>query len=130
MACKIDIPPSEGFYVEEERFRNNDYCGDFVYFVSDGEYTKIGHSAYRYRSSLRDRVSGIQVGNPKELRLIALIRSNRGKGYVMRIEKYLHEKYASKHERGEWYLLDKEDIQEALDEANSAKDDYYYEIAI
>ncbi len=66
-------------------------CGDYPYF-------KIGVA----RVSPAERLDGMQTGSPFELKMIA-------QAYVKdryQIEYELHQKYADRIHRGEWYCLD------------------------
>jgi hypothetical protein len=67
-----------------------------IYFITDGEFTKIG-----YTFNLPERLSSLQTANPKELRI--------KKYYFVQFpyeeEQRLHLKYKSNRIRGEWFCL-------------------------
>lgn len=66
----------------------------------------VGTSYYKIGSTttfLQHRVSGLQVGCPFELKCRLFIPIN--------IEKILHEIFANKLVRGEWYNLNKDDAK-------------------
>lgn len=80
--------------------------GKLVYFIgADGDYVKIGVSNNPVR-----RLNSLQQGNPHEIWLMAIINSPAP--YAS--EAALHEKFADKHIRGEWYLLDRPDDYEFI----------------
>lgn len=58
-------------------------------------YIKIGYSAL-----VKQRLSGLQVGTPHELKLIGIIPGS----YIL--EQFLHSKFKAYHVRGEWYNPD------------------------
>lgn len=64
-----------------------------VYFVTDGEFVKIG----RTNGSERKRRAGYQTGNPKPLTLLAVIPNAS--------EAALHAMFASNRVRGEWFEM-------------------------
>lgn len=69
----------------------------FVYFITDGEFVKIGKAVDPYR-----RLSGIQTGNPKKCSIIAAIPC-RSPGDANQLEHYLHVCYSSARAEGEWF---------------------------
>ena len=71
----------------------------FVYFISDGEYTKIGVA-----QNMNKRLSCLQVGNPKKLKIVSFIPCSTE--YIARkIEKYMHESLSCCRTIGEWFKL-------------------------
>ena len=82
----------------------------FVYFVSDGQYVKIGFS-----ENVEKRIKGISRYNHKALTLLFTIPigySKRALGdTVLVAESIIHEIFVDYHVNGEWYdILDKIDI--------------------
>lgn len=80
-----------------------------VYFISDGEVVKIGHTL-----NVIGRLNDLQVANPKQLWLVGIIEGGISK------EKELHNKFNFLKRRGEWfdlhpdvwnYLCNKNEIQ-------------------
>lgn len=67
----------------------------YVYFVQEGQRgpIKIGFAGW----SPRDRLTGLQVGNPRRLRLIGLVE---GTG---KTERDWHARFESLRIRGEWF---------------------------
>ena len=76
----------------------------FVYFVSDGEYIKIGKA-----TSPRNRLNGIQTGNPRKVEIIAMIPCESDRS-AHDLERKLHWYYQEYRAAGEWF-----DIQDKLD---------------
>lgn len=76
----------------------------FVYFMSDGEYIKIGKA-----TSPRNRLNGIQTGNPRKVEIIAMIPCESDKR-AHDLERKLHWYYQEYRAAGEWF-----DIQDKLD---------------
>lgn len=71
----------------------------YVYFVSDGEFIKIGIA-----QNPISRLSELQTGNAKELKILFVIRYF---DFVdaRHIEKALHDKYCHYMVRGEWFNI-------------------------
>lgn len=67
-----------------------------VYFIQSGTRVKIGVA-----TNVRDRLSGLQIGSPEPLHVLAVIE-NAG----LSEERELHAKFARHHIRGEWFSLD------------------------
>lgn len=76
-----------------------------VYMIRCNDMYKIGFS-----DSPHKRLEGLQIGNPYHLELIW---EDKVPNYLQ-IEEGLHQKFASKRERGEWFKLDSEDIEFVL----------------
>lgn len=71
-------------------------AGSYVYFMlAPPSFVKIGVT-----TNLSKRASEIKLGNPNSVRLIGLIPGD------ALLEKALHERFAEKHEQGEWFLFD------------------------
>jgi len=83
-----------------------------VYFIATQQFVKIGTSDHPVK-----RFSNIQSCNPTELKIIALIPGGQD------VEQYLHCRFASKRERGEWYKIDSE-ILSFIDSAQALFHDY------
>lgn len=76
---------------ENEKFQ-------YVYFISDGEYCKIGVTY-----NLDKRLKQLQTGNPKELKIIHSIRTR----HPYELENELHNIFRTKNTRYEWFdILD------------------------
>jgi hypothetical protein len=67
----------------------------FVYFITDGEATKIGYSAAPTR-----RLSDLQSGHAKRLKIVATFPGS------FRQEQNLHAHFASTRIQGEWFKKD------------------------
>lgn len=70
-----------------------------VYLISDGKRVKIGISFNPTR-----RLEILQVGCSSELSILATFPGGRSE------EKFLHETFQDKKERGEWFNLREEDV--------------------
>lgn len=75
-----------------------------VYIVSEGETgpTKIGIS----RSSVIARVLGLQIGNPRPLRLVATFSVANPRG----VERRLHEHLRAGRLCGEWFSFNEDTV--------------------
>lgn len=71
----------------------------FVYFISNGQYVKIGVA-----KDVKTRLSDLQVGNSSELRLLFSIPAKSHQA-AHRIEAILHNEYRHRQIRGEWFDL-------------------------
>lgn len=66
-----------------------------VYFISDGEYVKIGHTT----SSVLKRLKALQTGHPKALEIIKIIPGR------FDLEQKIHSDLAEYRCEGEWFLF-------------------------
>lgn len=74
----------------------------FVYFISDGEFIKIGAT-----NNIKERLSDIQVGNARPLKVILKIPVI-SKNAAHQVEGKLHGIFNSYRKKGEWFdILDK-----------------------
>lgn len=71
----------------------------FVYFISDGENTKIGIA-----KNLIKRLEALQVGNPKKLKIVSFAPCAT-ENSAREIEKYLHKSLDCCRLEGEWFKL-------------------------
>lgn len=103
-ACSEDIWASyyplfitriEGVKVPDK----NEVVPAFVYFVTDGEFVKIGVA-----EDPDKRIAGIQTGNPRKLEFLALIPCE-SKKMAHRVEYTLHQIYRRFKKNGEWYSI-------------------------
>jgi hypothetical protein len=89
---------------EELKQVESDLTGGIVYFIKDSQsgYVKIG----RTDDDISIRLTQLQVGNPSELTVCKTIECN-----SREVEKKLHEQFADKHIRGEWFNITDVDIE-------------------
>ncbi len=74
----------------------------FIYFIFDGELTKIGKS-----DNPEKRVCSLQTGNGKKLSLINTIKcKTQEKGFIL--ESKLHAKFKKYRKQGEWFAIPEE----------------------
>ncbi len=71
----------------------------YIYFITDGEYTKIGMS-----NNPKERLAVLQVGNPKQL-TVAYTLPYENRQHAKQVESLLHKVYEPYLIRGEWYKL-------------------------
>lgn len=66
-----------------------------VYFIGayGFRFLKVGHTS----GGLAKRFSSLQIGNPEELCVYAVLDGGRV------VEQEVHKRFARNHERGEWY---------------------------
>ena len=69
----------------------------FVYFISDGEYVKIGK-----RDHQSNRLNDLQTGNPRQLTTLFEIPLISGKA-ANATEKHLHKAFGGYRKNGEWF---------------------------
>lgn len=74
----------------------------YVYFISDGAAVKIGLS----RSPAMVRIGTLQVGNPRQLRMIAALPTDEPEA----LEGSIHDALRDQLIRGEWYHLQPDDL--------------------
>lgn len=83
---------------------NMKYC---VYFISDGEFIKIGVAA-----SLPNRIKQLQTGNPRKLSAMFIIETETQRE-ALKIENDLHKYFSEKQCVGEWFNITESDIKRA-----------------
>lgn len=81
---------------------NLPYC---VYFISDGEFVKIGVAA-----SLPNRIRELQTGNPRKLFALYVIETDSQKD-ALKIESELHNLFSNVRCIGEWFDVNDEEIK-------------------
>lgn len=85
-----------------------------IYFVTDGEYLKIGYTD----NDVESRISALQIGNARKLKLIGVIDGNRDD------EATLHYVFRGLRVSGEWFscgFFDENDSVDKLKESNVVK---------
>lgn len=85
-----------GYLIKRIARTNKQTCA-FVYFVSDGTAIKIGRAA-----NLTARLSEIQVGNPRDVKLLFYIPTKSDTDASL-IEAALHDVFRDSLIRGEWF---------------------------
>lgn len=65
-----------------------------IYFITDGEYVKIGFT----ESDIETRMTALQIGNARRLRLVGLINGGR------ETESVLHNVFKNLNVGGEWFI--------------------------
>lgn len=95
-------------FIEENNlfFENCPHLYPVVYIVKCEEYYKVGKS----RAGIKKRIASLQIGNPKPLEVVLLIRSSD----IDSLEAKLHNRFANKWLRGEWFKLEQSDIDYLL----------------
>lgn len=91
-------------YLERGRkalIENTKYC---VYFITDGNYVKIGMAA-----SIPSRIKQLQTGNPNRLSVLYLI-DVKTQYEAGKIEKEYHKLFANKQKLGEWFDITEKDL--------------------
>jgi len=76
---------------------NNDINRGCVYFITDGDAVKIGKTS----GWASERLKGLQVGNPRELKLLMVAVARGVDG--THLEHMFHERFANYRIRGEWF---------------------------
>lgn len=71
----------------------------FVYFISDGEYTKIGIA-----NNVGQRLYSLQTANARKLSLVHSIELPDA-SYAQFLEQRLHKHFVDKRAIGEWFKL-------------------------
>tara|TARA_B100000945_G_C20332838_1_gene573313 strand:- start:13 stop:1056 length:1044 start_codon:yes stop_codon:yes gene_type:complete len=81
------------------------------------QYVKIGKTDYDRPVS--DRSNDHQTGNP---RLIVEFADSIRTNFIDDLETYMHHRFSTKRVHGEWFLLDENDLADAVSEANRVND--------
>jgi len=83
-----------------------------VYLISTDDGCKIGFT----KRKVEDRIKEFKTGNSNDFKIISVFKSE----YGTKIEKILHNKYKTKKIKGEWFLLEKEDIDNFINECKKS----------
>ena len=94
-------------YRQKRRDKKKEKSLPLVYVIQAGNYIKIGTSS---TAVLEDRIALLQCGNPLKLKII-VTKIVPAKKDGLRLEKELHIKFEDERANGEWFLLDREDIE-------------------
>lgn len=78
-----------------------------VYAICDGEWVKIGIAR-----NAQARLSLLQVGNPRKLTLAIFERLE----HPERVEKDLHQHFAKRRVRGEWFSVTADEVRVAMEQ--------------
>lgn len=78
-----------------------------VYFITDGEYTKIGRGKH-----IRPIINRINTSNPRKISLVALVEGH------LDVQKKLHKEFQRQKVHGEWYEISIKQIFEVLHKFN------------
>ena len=94
-------------YMEEnDMFPEDERSKWIVYFITDGQFVKIGVT-----NKLKERIAGIQTGNPRTTKPLFLIHAKDSESSY-KIETKLHSLYSEYRMSGEWYnILDKLNVE-------------------
>lgn len=68
----------------------------YVYFISDGDYVKIGVATH-----VNERLRQLQTGNPRKLTLIKVLKSEK----PYELENNLHDIFEKYRVNGEWFNI-------------------------
>jgi len=79
-----------------------------TYIVQCEQYFKIGYTT----GDIEKRIKGMDTGNPFPITPIFQIDWNGNKTAAKCCENHLHNKFAAKKMKGEWFLLTKNDLQD------------------
>ena len=76
---------------------------NFLYLIKCNEFFKIGVAG-----NVESRLAALQTGNPYQLSLESCYEFDN----ASIVEQCLHQKFSTKNESGEWFSLDKADLQQ------------------
>jgi len=81
-------------------FNKNKELVDYLYFISDGEYLKIGKTKHP-----KKRLANLQVGNPRELKIIGCFEVTDAieENLCEHPETFFHTLLKDYRESGEWF---------------------------
>tara|TARA_R110000851_G_scaffold47424_1_gene115135 strand:+ start:77297 stop:77605 length:309 start_codon:yes stop_codon:yes gene_type:complete len=88
-----------------------------IYLLTNGnEHYKIGITTRKTTK----RIKELQTGNSEEIGVVNEFKSE----WFRRIETTLHRRYGLKRLKGEWFRLNKEDIQNFISECQTLHDTF------
>lgn len=88
----------------------------YVYLLSEWSKDELNYKIGITRGSVEKRIKSLQTGNPNE---IVLVHKYQTKNYL-KVEKWMHRKYAEYRLEGEWFNLTDELVSEFLMETEKA----------
>jgi hypothetical protein len=74
------------------------------------------------KHNAKKRIKGLSTGNSDDITVVAEFESE----YNNKIETALHRRYGGKRKRGEWFYLNKEDIQNFISECQTLHDAFTF----
>jgi hypothetical protein len=77
--------------------------------VNDQIMYKVGYT----KRKVEDRIKEFKTGNPGDFNIVEVYEA---KNFGVSIEKNLHNKYKDKKINGEWFMLEKEDIETFMED--------------
>lgn len=104
-ADRYNLERLANMVLEDERGKNRSKDKDksgFVYLLKGDDCYKIGKS-----KEPKTRTERLAVKLPFEVELVHTVESNRHS----KLEKFLHNKFSDKKVNGEWFDLDKKDVE-------------------
>jgi len=81
-------------------FDDGQTCPASVYFVSDGEYVKIGRTG-GLRENVMRRIKQFATGNPRPMSALIILETNYGAARWL--ENALHEMFRDRRVKNEWF---------------------------
>lgn len=84
--------------------------------VPEEDRYKIGWT----RGKIEDRIAPLQTGNPKKIEVIHLFETD----HHVKVEGWMHRVYGTKRMEGEWFELDKEDVDNFLTNCQKGHDTF------
>lgn len=97
--CKTHLTNIYPYFIDKIIDVEYDNPKDYVYFISDGEFVKIGVA-----ENPKKRLLELQVGNARKLNIICQIPTKSKKDAHF-LEKHLHYEYAAFAKNGEWFNI-------------------------
>jgi len=99
-------------FLNSFRWKPTKQFDTYIYFISDGEFVKIGIA-----NNPMQRLLAIQIGNARELKLLFTIPIYKWHGISSSaandLEIFLHKGFGDNHIRGEWFdILHRIDVSE------------------
>lgn len=92
--------------------------GTIYLLTNNDDQYKIGITKY----SGKKRIKSLSTGNSDEIDVISEFKSK----YNRKIEGALHKRYGIKRLKGEWFQLNKKDIQNFISECQSLHDTFEF----
>lgn len=80
----------------------------FCYIITDDNFLMTNHYKIGMTTDLKNRLSQLQTSTPYIISKVIILECDNPQD----IEQELHERYAEKRIRGEWYQLSKKDLEE------------------
>ena len=99
-------------------YKNDDADWSEIIFEDNKEIYKIGFT----RGDPKKRLKALSTGNPHKMEIVKVFETN----FNTRLEANLHQQFKSKKIKNEWFMLDKDDVSNFIDNCEKIEKRYEF----